>query len=210
MTAHAGRLPQTSPAKTAPAARTGGAADRKAARAFRSRRTLVAFLTALALTAVGVLAAIEIISWLADRPARIVPYQRLGDWGVGTAWNHRSALVASGALAVLGLLLLLAGLVPGKPRLIPLHGDDPNLLIGVTKHGLKGAVTDAAEAVDGVSHVGRVKIEPRKARLTVHSDLRTGGDDLRKRVTEAVQQRLDALGPVPRRTAVVHVDLRKD
>ncbi|WP_067483360.1 DUF6286 domain-containing protein [Actinomadura hibisca] len=209
MTTHAGRLPQAPAAKAAPA-RGSRSATRKAVRAFRPRRTVPAFLAALLLTAGGVLAAIEIISSLVDRPARIVPYDRVTDWGITTAWNDWPALAVSGGLALVGLLFLLAGLLPGKPRLVPLRSDDPNLVMGVTKHGLKGAVTDAAEAVDGVSHVGRVKIEQRKVRLTVHSDLRTGGDDLRRRAAEAVQQRLDALAPAPRRTAVVHVDLRKD
>ncbi|MQY06706.1 DUF6286 domain-containing protein [Actinomadura macrotermitis] len=201
MTTHAGPIPHAKPAPAAPA---GGAADRRARRAFRPRRILTSLLAALLLTAAGVLTALEAITALADRPARIVPYPRIEHWAQGTAWRDWAPLTIAAAVAVVGAFFLLAGLLPGRPRLVPLHGDDPDLLIGVTRHGLKAAASDAAARVEGVRHVRKVKLGKHKITMTVATSLRVA-EGLQDKVTEAVRQRLADLGPVPARRVTVKV-----
>ncbi|MBW8483801.1 DUF6286 domain-containing protein [Actinomadura parmotrematis] len=194
------RLPQApaapAPAHAAPSG--GGAADRRARRVFRPRRIVMSLIGAVLLTAAGVLVAIEAISALAGSPAKLVPYERLTNWLAGIAYNDWRAYTMAGVVIAAGLLFLLAGLLPGRPRLVPLHGDDPNLLIGITKGGLKHAASAAAEEVDGVTGVAGVKLKRRAMVVTVRTALREPGD-LDRRVAAAVQRRVDELGPVPAR-----------
>jgi hypothetical protein len=185
------------------------AADRAARRAFRSRRVWPALIGALVITVAGVLTAIEAISALAGDPARLVPYDRVTSWAVDTSWRNWAALLISAVLVLLGLLFLSAGLRPGRGRLIPLHGDQPDLIVGVTRRGLKGAVASAAESVDGVSDVRRLRLRRHKVKLVAATGMREQ-HDLRDRVKDAVRLRLDEIGPMPRRRVAVRIRTSKD
>ncbi|WP_018655821.1 DUF6286 domain-containing protein [Actinomadura flavalba] len=206
MTSTTGRLPQSATGRQT-AAKTGGKADRRARHTFRTRRVWPAVVVAALLTAAAVLTAIEVISALAGSPLRLVPYDDVTSWARSNAWSSTWALVASGVVALLGLLVLLIGLVPGRTRLIPLHGTDPDLLVGVTRGGLKSAAEAAARSVDGVTGVGDVKIKKRRMLLTARTPLRND-DGLAGKTRAAVQERLDELGPVPRRKVKVRIERR--
>ncbi|QXJ21692.1 hypothetical protein AGRA3207_002570 [Actinomadura graeca] len=183
-------------------------ADRAARHAFRPRRVWPALIAALLLTAAGVITAIEIVSAWAGSPAHIVPYGRVRDWAEDTAWEDTAFLAAAAGLTLLGLLFLLAGLLPGRTRVVPLHGDDPSLLMGVTRRGLKGAVASAAGDAPGVSGVRRVKLRRRRVRVVAETPVRESAD-LGGRVGAAVGERLDRLRPVPDRSVSVRVKLRE-
>ncbi|WP_033322046.1 DUF6286 domain-containing protein [Actinomadura atramentaria] len=199
---HAGRLPGSA------GARPGGRADRRARHAFRTRRAWPALIAAALLTAVGALVAIEAISALAGSPAKVVPYESVASWLRRTSWSALAALAISGVIALLGLVALLAAAMPGRVRLVPLHGDDPDLLVGVTRGGLRGAAASAARTVDGISGVKRVKLRRRRLTVTAKTPLRQE-HDLADRVRAAVQERLDELNPVPRRKVRVKIDRRE-
>ncbi|MFC5745074.1 DUF6286 domain-containing protein [Actinomadura rugatobispora] len=207
MTTHAGQLPKHGPggASAAPSGRTAArAADRAARRAFRSRRLWLALPAALLITVVGVLTAIETISALAGSPARLVPYERVAAWATGARYKDWAPLLISAVLALLGLLLLPAGLLPGRGRLVPLHGDDPELVVGITRHGLRNVVADAARSVEGVEDVHRAKVRRHRAKVVVGTAMHEPGD-LDERVAEAVRRRLDEIGPMPARRVAVAV-----
>jgi hypothetical protein len=183
-------------------------ADRAARKAFHSRRIWPALLAALLLTVAGALTAIEAISALAGDPARLVPYDRVTDWAAGAQWKDWAPLAISGALALLGLVFLWAGLRPGRGRMIPLHGDDPDMMAGITRGGLKGAVASAAESVDGVSSV-RVKLKRHKVKVTAATRMRQA-HNLDETVKDAVTAKLAELAPMPERRVAVRIRLPKD
>ncbi|TDC74757.1 DUF6286 domain-containing protein [Actinomadura sp. 7K507] len=178
----------------------GRKADRAARHAFRSRRVRPAMVGALLLTAASVLAAIEVISALFDRPAGIFPY----GWVSDAAWDDWYVLAIFGALALLGLLFLLAALMPGKSRMVPLHGRDPNLMMGVSRRGLKRAVAAAAEDAPGVSGVRRVRLRRRRVKVVAKTPVHEPAG-LDEGVAEAVRDRLDRLDPLPRRSVRVRM-----
>jgi Family of unknown function (DUF6286) len=179
-------------------------ADRAARRAFHSRRIWPALLAALLLTVAGALTAIEAISALAGDPARLVPYDRVTSWAAGARWKDWDPRVIAGALALLGLIFLVAGLRPGRGRLVPLHGDDPDMMVGVTRRGLKGAIASAAEAVDGVSSVRRVRLRRHKAKVVAATAMHEP-HDLPGTVRDAVRRRLEEVGPMPGRRVAVKI-----
>ncbi|WP_433334039.1 DUF6286 domain-containing protein [Spirillospora sp. CA-294931] len=206
MTTHAGPMthtpsrPSRAETNAVPKTRSAGRAAR---RAFGSRRVWPALVAALLLTAAGVLTAIEVISSLADSPARLVDYPRVTSWAVDTPWDDWWVRTIAAAMALLGLVFLLGGLFRGRSRVIPLRGDSRDLMMGVTPNGLKTVVSKAAEEVDGVTGSG-VKLRRRKVVVAARTAMREPGD-LRKRVKEAVRERLDEVDPMPRRRVAVKV-----
>ncbi|MEU5879916.1 DUF6286 domain-containing protein [Spirillospora sp. NPDC047279] len=205
MTTAAGPLPNTQGrAATAPPREADRSARRAARRVFRPRRVWPALIAAIALTGAGTVVAVEVISGLLDRPARLVPYERFTTWLTETAWNDDVVMAAGAVLALLGLLALLAGLLPGHTGLIRLRTADPDLVMGVTKRGLRTAVASAAAGVDMVSGVESVKARGRRVVVSVASPVRESGD-LKERVRDAVGARLDELGTEPSRTVTVRV-----
>ncbi|MBT2209147.1 DUF6286 domain-containing protein [Actinomadura sp. NEAU-AAG7] len=183
-------------------------ADRAARHAFRSRRVWPGLIAALLLTAAAAITAVEVISAWAGHPAHIVAYGRVRDWAEDTAWKDWQALAAASGLTLLGLLFLGAGLLPGRSRLVPLHGDDPDLLVGVTRRGLKDAVAAAAGDAPGVSGVRRVRLRPRRVKVVAVTPVRDSAD-LDERVGAAVGDRLGRLRPLPDRSVSVRLKHRE-
>jgi len=206
MSAHAGGLPNTQTGR-----RQAGAhrkADRMARHVFRPQRVWPAVIAALLLVAGGVLTAIEVFSEMAGRPAKIVPYDQVTDWADGVAWEDSAPLAIASGVAVAGLLFLLGALVPGRSRVVPLHGTDPDLVMGITRGGLKQAVGLAAEGAPGVSAVRRVRVRRHRIKVVAVTAVRDswGLDD---QVVEVVRARLDEIEPLPAMSVSVRVKQRE-
>lgn len=202
MTAQAGARAATEPSTEAPGSRR---ADRAARHVFRSRRALPALAGALLMTAAGVLTAIEVISAAFDRPAHFFPY----GWVKDAHWDHRHVLAIFAALALIGVCFVLAAVLPGKSRIVPLRGRDPSLMMGVSRRGLKRTVAAAAEGAPGVSGVARVRLGRRRVRVVAETPLHEPAG-LDAGITEAVRDRLDRLRPVPARSVSVRMKQRED
>ncbi|MEV5824002.1 DUF6286 domain-containing protein [Spirillospora sp. NPDC052242] len=204
MTTHAGHV---RPARTGHADRAVRArkADRAARHAFRSRRVRMATLAAVLLTAAAVLTAIEVITGLLDRPWHLIPYERVSD----ETWNDPKVLGITAALAALGLIFILAGLLPGRTRMVPLQGDDPNVMMGVNRRGLKRAAAAAAEDAPGVSRVRKVKLRRRKVKVLAETPVHDPAG-LGQGVATSVQERLDRLRPFPPRAVKVRLRAEGD
>ncbi|MBO2446408.1 hypothetical protein J4573_04860 [Actinomadura barringtoniae] len=190
MTTAVGRLPQAD-----------RAARKGARRVFRPRRLWPALVAAILLTAVGAVVAIEVISTLAGHPTKLFPYEKITNWLTETSWNAVAAVAIAAGLIVLGLFFLLEGVVPGHTSLVRLRSDDPDLVLGVTRKGLRTAVADAAHSVDLVSDVRRVKVHGKRVTLAISSPVRSG--DLKETVAAAVRSRLDELGALEGGTVTV-------
>ncbi len=199
MTEQAGARPAVEPR----AAETRKA-DRAARHAFRSRRRVPAVAGALLMAAAGVLTAIEVITASLDRPAHIFPY----GWVRSANWEDWYILAIFAALALIGVCFVLAALLPGTSRIVPLHGRDPSLLMGVSRRGLKRAVANAAEGASGVSGVQRVRLGRRRVTVVAETPVREPAG-LDEGVTEAVRDRLDRLRPLPTRSVAVRIKHRE-
>ncbi|GAA2849292.1 hypothetical protein GCM10010517_06610 [Streptosporangium fragile] len=187
------------------AAARDAAADRAAIRAFRPRRVVPSVITATLMTLGGALVAAEVISALLGRPLRLVPYDRALAWASSTPWSSPQVATGAGLVALLGLVLALLALLPGRPRLVPIRTGDRDLVIGVPPRGFARALARAAEQVRGVGHA-RVRLHGRTADVTAESLIRdtTGMADA---VRQAVHARIAELGPV--RDYRVRVRLRE-
>ncbi|GIH70596.1 DUF6286 domain-containing protein [Sphaerimonospora thailandensis] len=116
------------------------------------------------------------------------------------------------AVIVCGAGLTALAVIPGRPRLVPLEGDDPLLVIGLTRSGLRRTLAAAAwEAVDGegfsVEHVG-VRVLRRQIEVTVETDADRAGELLRE-VGAAVGDRLSGLGAQGHHEVVVRLRGRR-
>ncbi|GGP95404.1 hypothetical protein BKA00_003843 [Actinomadura coerulea] len=201
MTAQAGARPATEPS-TRPASTRK--ADRAARHTFRSHRVLPALAAALLMTAAGVLTAIEVISAALNGSVHVFPY----GWVRDANWDGVYARAVFAALALIGLWFVLAAVLPGRSRIVPLHGRDPSLMMGVSRRGLKRSVAAAAEGAPGVSGVGRVRLGRRRVRVVAETPVRDPAG-LDAEITEAVRDRLDRLDPLPARSVMVRMKHRE-
>lgn len=192
-------------ASAGPAGRTAARVSRTAVRTFRSHRTIPAVVAAAVLTAISVLAAVEIISALLGRPARIIPYDRVLTWARTTPWNDRSVIIVAAIITALGLLLLLIALIPGRTRYVPLRSHDPDLIIGMRRRSLTRALENAAGRVAGVRDA-RVRMRGDNVQVLARTTVRDG-TGLADAVRRAVSDEIDAIGPA--RAPHVDVALRR-
>ncbi|MEU4409558.1 DUF6286 domain-containing protein [Streptosporangium sp. NPDC023963] len=178
-------------------------ADRAAVKAFRPRRVVPAVITAILMTLLGLLVALEVISALLGRPLRLVPYDRILSWATSTPWNDPRLMTGAGLAGLLGLLLVLLALVPGRPTLIPVRTGDRDLAIGMQRRGFTRSLAHAAEQVQGIEHA-RVRLRGKAVHVAADSGMRdTRG--LADAVREAVNLRITALSPVWKYPVRVHL-----
>ena len=187
-------------------------ARRAAVRAFRPRRAVPAALTASLLTLIGAVVAVQVISTLSGHPVlrssitgpagRLVQTLRWGDPG---------ALAIGGGTALAGLLLLLAAVLPGRTRTMPLSGDDPTFVVGVRRSSLRASLRAAVMGVPGVAEA-RVRLCGRlrpRAVVNAVTGFHNPGD-LRDQVAGVVHARLKGLDPVRQPRVAVRLTWRKD
>ncbi|MEU8036107.1 DUF6286 domain-containing protein [Streptosporangium sp. NPDC049078] len=180
-------------------------ADRAAIRAFRPRRVLPSVITAVLMTVIGLLLALEVVSALLGRPLRLVPYDRILAWATSTPWSDPRMMAGAGLVGLLGLLLVLLAIIPGRPTLIPVRTGDKDLVIGMQRRGFARSLAHAAEQVQGIEHA-RVRLHGKAVHVAADSGMRdTRG--LADAVREAVNMRITALSPVWKYP--VHVHLRE-
>jgi hypothetical protein len=160
------------------------------------------------LAAAAILIAAEIISALLDRSSLLLPVSSLARLGRTTHWDHLSALITAGAIGAVGLLLVALALWPRRPRAVALASHDPDVVLGISRGGLRRYLTQAAEGVDGIARA-KVRIGRRRIRVRTVSPLRDTsglGDQVRRAVTD----RIDRLAPLRHPVVRVTVRRRKD
>jgi hypothetical protein len=150
----------------------------------RPRRSLPSTLLALVLLAAAALVALSCIQLLRDQ-APLIPFAALAAFGAGLHWHSPITLLAGAVAAVLGLLLLAAALLPGRPTVLPLAGRDDHMSAGVSRRSLRRDLTSTVIGVDGVSSAA---VRVRRARIV--AAVRTPAADASD-LTEQVRQRLD-------------------
>ncbi|MEV0147345.1 MULTISPECIES: DUF6286 domain-containing protein [unclassified Nonomuraea] len=177
----------------------------RSTRALRPARTPAGAVVALALTVCLGLSAAEIVTALVGKPLGLLPLERLID----LAGRHAWAELRTGALwtAGAGAALLLLAVVPGRCRLVPVETSDPNIVIGITRVGLRRTLRAVAQEVEGVSRA-RVRLRRRTIEVTVTTGAESTGAMLRQ-VGAAVGDRLAGVGTLGTGEVVVRLRRRR-
>ncbi|SDG55864.1 hypothetical protein SAMN05421505_105158 [Sinosporangium album] len=169
----------------------------------RPCRTPLGVAVALALTAVFSLTAIEAVGLLIGKPPGLLPLERIGAALWATRWSDASAAGAGVIAALAGTVMIMAALLPGRTRLVPLRGTDPHTVTGVTRRGLRRSLRAVAQSVDGVERA-RVRLGHRHIEVMVVVAADCGGHMLRK-VGTAVGDRLAGVGALSGGEVVVRL-----
>jgi hypothetical protein len=168
----------------------------------RPRRSIPAVLTALIVLAACTLVAVVAIQIIVgQRPW--VSFSVVAGALHATHWNDLIPAISGGVAAFLGLLLVLAAVLPGKPTILPLGGDDTAVRSGAARRSLRSTLRAAASTVDGVSSASLV-LRPRKVTAIVRSD-RTNTSDIADAVRTAIDHRLDQIAPARRPKVTIRV-----
>ncbi|MFJ8965839.1 DUF6286 domain-containing protein [Lentzea sp. NPDC102401] len=155
----------------------------------RPSRAVPATVTALILLATALVVAVVAIQMLLQEPAW-VNYSTLAGYVHGLRWTDTAVAAAGGVVAVLGLLLVSAAVVPGAPTVLPMQGT-PNS--GASSRGLRSTLRAAASTVDGVSGA-TVALKGRRVKVRVNTR-RTRPEGLVDAVRAVVTGRLDQIAP---------------
>ena len=176
----------------------------------RPRRTVPAAVTALVLLAVCVLTAISVIQLLVNqRP--LISYAAIADLAHTTRWDSLAVAAAAGLVMLIGLILLLTAILPGRPTVIPLRGTtadtdtdmDIDMDTGASRRSLRSTLREAANAVDGVTAT-TLTLRHRTVTAAVRTH-RTTPEGLAEAVRAAISHRLDQISPATRPAVRVRV-----
>jgi hypothetical protein len=121
----------------------------------------------------------------------------------GLHWNDLGTALVGGVLTLVGLLLLLAAILPGAPAVLPLNGDPTGMDSGATRRSLRSTLRSAASTVDGVT-AAKLRLGRRKVAAVVRTN-RTNTSGLDDAVRAAIEHRLDQINPVNRPTPTIKV-----
>jgi hypothetical protein len=172
----------------------------------RTLNRVLAVLLALALLVLGVLVAVEVAHSALGRPGHLVlPYEPLARFGRERSWGSAPVLAITAGTLVLGLLLLVAQLVPRRPGLLTVATGDPAVVAGIARRPLSRALAAAATDVDGISRA-TATVRKRRARVVATSLVRdTTG--LPERTQRHLQEWVDGLGLV--QAPSLHVQVKQ-
>jgi hypothetical protein len=168
----------------------------------RPRRSTPAVLTALVLLAACALVAVVAIQMIIGAP-ELVDYRSVASTLHGMHWNDLGTALAGGVLALAGLLMLLAAILPGAPTVLPLSGDPSGMDSGATRRGLRSTLRAAASTVDGVN-AAKIRLGRRKVAAVVRTN-RTNTAGLDDAVRAAIEHRLGQINLANRPTPTVRV-----
>jgi hypothetical protein len=190
------------------AAADGRTARRQVARRYRPRRTIPAVIVATLLLVITALGAIEVISYLFDSPAGVIPADALAELGRETAWNDALTITVAAIVGLLGLILLIIALWPGRPRGVALTADRPGVVMAIGEADLARLVARAATDVDGVDNASA---QIKRGTIAVRADSPLHETrSLADQVQHAVSAQLDELAPVRPRSVRVKLRHRED
>lgn len=144
---------------------------------------LLALLLALGGVALGALIAGEVALIALGRPP-LTPYADLVGLARDTSARGGAAVAFGAGLAVLGLLLLVLALRPGRRRGLPVVASTPDVTTAVHRDGLRRRLQAEAVRVEGVRSA-RVTVGRRQVRVQATAGVRDTAD-----LAAQVQQRL--------------------
>ncbi|MCD2186902.1 DUF6286 domain-containing protein [Actinomycetospora soli] len=175
----------------------------------RPRRTAPALLVALVLLALGALAATSAIQTLLGRTP-VVSLDAVPSALSGVAWQSPAVLIVAGVAALVGLVLLLAAILPGPSHVLPV-GTAPAATGGTGgaeewgpwsgggvetagwhRNDLALRLRRRAQTVEGVTGA-TAKVRRRRVKVVARTHRGSTGE-LRQAVETALSSDLDTLG----------------
>ncbi|MBF6174871.1 DUF6286 domain-containing protein [Nocardia blacklockiae] len=157
----------------------------------RPNRAVPAAVLALTLSAGCVVVVLSLVRYLTGATGP-VSYDAVTERLRETTWADGWVAVFGAAALLAGIVLLGLAVLPGRAVVLPLDSDDV-LTAGVVRRGLRAALRDAAQSVDGV-HSARVRLRRKAVRITVRAP-RAHRADLAETVRAAVDERVACIGP---------------
>jgi cytoskeletal protein RodZ len=173
----------------------------------RRSRTVPASIVAVVLLAAGVLAVVAAVAAIAAGawPSQV---QSAADVVASWRWNSPEVLTAGIVVAVLGVVLVLAAVLPGPWNAAalsaPQQAQAEVVDVVISNRGLARLALSSAEIVDGVDRVS-ASAAGHRVRVSVVTSSRDQAQLVRDRVQQVVTDRLRAVGvtPVPRVSTTV-------
>ena len=164
------------------------------ARVFRPRRMVPATIVAVVLIVVSAFVAAGIIAALAGRRLDILHPGAVASWLAGLRWHDAIPLAVGVVAMVVGLILLVAAVKPGRAKVVALACDEPDVVIGLTRRGVRCVAAVAAGDVDGVERA-RARVRGRRVRVKVTTPLREASEVVAvgERARQAAERALDEL-----------------
>ena len=155
---------------------------------------LFALVVGLAVIAVAVVLAAEVVADRLGRHPVVVNWAATYQWAHRTTWNAGTVRFICVVLCLLGLALLVAQLAPRRPARLTTGSADPATNAAYTRRGVAQAIRTAVTAVDGVQHTA-VAVGRRRIRVGTQTAARepSVASSMRDTITQAAQRRLDAL-----------------
>lgn len=132
--------------------------------------------------------------------SEFVSYDRIVARLHEVTWDNRWVAVVGVILVATGLVLLTLAILPGRPIILPLTDDD-GFTAGVARRGLRSALQDAAQSVDGVRSA-RVRLRHKKVSVKIHTDS-VHATGLTDHVYAVVNDRVASIGPTPTPRVVI-------
>jgi len=168
---------------------------RRARREFRPRRRIPGVLTAAVIVAAGIVGCIWAASAALGRPLWHIPHSDFAGPLQGSVhWDDTGTLIVASAVALVGFLLILIAVIPGRARAIPLASGDDSLVIGVPRRSLRRSLGWLAEDVPGID---RAKVKAGRRSVTVKATTRLRDPaGLRESVQAIIEDRLTRLDPL--------------
>lgn len=177
------------------------------ARIPRGRRGTFASITAVLGVLVFAAAATEAISLALNNKTLGFTSADVAKFGRDTHLGDSVVLIVALVAFILGVILILAALLPARRRLIELTEPDPNVAAGLTTRSFHRTLVAAATEVDGVSDT---KVGGgRRIKVTASTSFRDTSS-LPDRVADRVTTRLNELNPAQRRTVRVVLNRKDD
>ncbi len=154
----------------------------------------LALLVALGLVAVAIILSMEVVAYRLGGGPLTVNWPATYRWAQHTGWNDSAVRLVCALLCLVGLLLVLAQVIPRRPRRLATDGGDSMIDAAYTRRGVARAIAGVVTDVGGIDKT-RVKVRRRRVRVRATSFARepTVASGLRNAVTDAAQARLDAL-----------------
>jgi hypothetical protein len=170
---------------------------------------LLSVVLAAAIAVAGVLIVIEVIAAAVGADPVIVKWHGLVDDLARNQWKTAPARVTAIVLIVVGLVLLFFALRRGKPSTVALTTGATDVDMTTTRRSLQRFLASSATEVDGITDAkSRVKRRTVVIRAVAGSGVER--DDARSRLTDHLQQRLDALSLSDQRRLKVKVTTTPD
>jgi hypothetical protein len=153
---------------------------------------ILSVLLALLLIVGGLFVAIEIVLAQLGRAPWLIPWPAWANWLSGQSWASFGVRVILVGLVVVGLILLVLALRPGKPRRLALPATDRNVHVSIARRALQQTLADTAGRSSGVAGAS-AKAGRRTVTITA-TTANPNTTEVQQAALAAVTDRLDQLG----------------